>query len=170
MEADQSGSLGDGEVPLGLTPELSRFIENMGLYYEDYGIARIGGRILGLLLVAQKPLAPEQIAATLKVSRSSISTNIRYLVMSNMVEKVSVPGDRCDYFIFSPEGWQSAFQERLAGLEPLRELAAEGMAAMPQDHPARRNLEELSEWVTLAEKTYHQFLVEWQSRRNRMAA
>jgi hypothetical protein len=60
-----------------LNPELTRFIENMGMYFESYGIPRIGGRILGLLI------APELLAQNASRPRSkrcaSISTNIRVL-------------------------------------------------------------------------------------------
>ena len=83
-----------------LNPELIRFIENMGMYFESYGIPRIGGRILGLLLIAPEPLAAERIASTLKASRASISTNIRVLLTSGLAEKITFPGDRTTYFIF----------------------------------------------------------------------
>ena len=57
---------------LNLSPELIRFIEGMGMYFENQGIPRIGGRILGLLMVAHEPLSADAIARILKVSRASI--------------------------------------------------------------------------------------------------
>ncbi len=62
-----------------LTPELSRFIEGMGMYFENQGIPRIGGRMLGLLMIAHRPLSAEDLARILKVSRASLSTNFRSL-------------------------------------------------------------------------------------------
>ncbi len=41
-----------------LTPEDHRFIEALGLHFEKQaGFPRIGGRMLGLLMLAPKPLA-----------------------------------------------------------------------------------------------------------------
>ncbi|MCG8352640.1 MAG: MarR family transcriptional regulator, partial [Chloroflexales bacterium] len=96
-----------------LTAEVSHFIENMGLYYENQGVPRIGGRILGLLLMTVQQLSAEHIAATLAVSRSSVSTNIRLLLASGLVEKVAFPGDRRDYYRFAPSAWERAIMLRM---------------------------------------------------------
>src|SRR5271157_5308726 len=83
-----------------LSPELINFIESMGRYFESYGIPRIGGRILGLLLVTHEPLSAEDIATILKVSRGSVSTNFQLLLTSALAEKVTFQGDRTTYFAF----------------------------------------------------------------------
>lgn len=69
------------------------FIEKLGVYYEDYGIPRIGGRILGLMLVSGQPLTAEQIATHLKVSRGSVSTNVR-LLASGGVDRANIGSRR----------------------------------------------------------------------------
>ena len=45
-----------------LSPDLIRFVESMGLYFESSGIPRIGGRILGALMIAHDPLSADDIA------------------------------------------------------------------------------------------------------------
>lgn len=169
MEADQPDSSGDSKPPIELTPELSRFIENMGLHYESYGVPRIGGRILGLLLITQEPLAPEQIADALRVSRSSISTNLRVLLMTGLAEKVSLPGERRDFFVFSPEAWENSLQARMQGILELKELAEDGLAAFPEDDPAVERLQEMARWVDLVEGTIEKMINRWQSRRKEPA-
>ena len=67
---------------ISLKPELQRFIENIAAIYEGYGIPRIGGRIFGLSLVYGEPLSAEDMSALLQASRSSISTNIRALMLN----------------------------------------------------------------------------------------
>lgn len=74
------------------------FIERMGLALEAEMMPRIAGRILGLLLLEGGPLGFEAMSARLKVSRGSVSTNTRMLVEKGMIERVSLPGDRRDYF------------------------------------------------------------------------
>ena len=110
MEADNPG---DSKPPQENNQVLSQFIENMGLHYEAYNVPRIGGRILGLLMVNSNPLASEEMSEVLQVSRSSISTNLRTLQMAGLVEQVSVPGDRRDYFVFSEDAWLRILEMRL---------------------------------------------------------
>jgi DNA-binding transcriptional regulator GbsR (MarR family) len=57
------------KLPVKLNHELSAFIESLGRYFENYGIPRIGGRILGLLLIAHAPLSAELISKVLKIRR-----------------------------------------------------------------------------------------------------
>jgi hypothetical protein len=119
----------------------------MGLYYERLGVPRIGGRILGLLIMARRPLTLDDMAALLRVSRASISTNARMNVAVGMVRHVSLPGDRRDYYAFSPNAWE----ERLAVGRPtaieLRDIAAEGLSALSlANHEGRARLSETVEF------------------------
>src|SRR5271169_4880927 len=106
-----------------LSPELTNFIESMGRYFENYGIPRIGGRILGLLLVAHEPISAEDIASILKVSRGSVSTNFRILLTSALAEKVTFPGDRTTYYAFPAAAWEKAMMVELEGIAYLKKLA-----------------------------------------------
>jgi DNA-binding transcriptional regulator GbsR (MarR family) len=165
MDSDESDNAADSKPPLTeYNAALSRFIENMGLHYEEYGVPRIGGRIMGLLMFALRPLSADDIADALQVSRSSISTNLRTLIMADLVEKISLPGERVDYYLFSPDAWQRALEMRLAGSFALREMAEETLEELQADHPARARLEELSQWAELLEKMVRSFHNKWQSR------
>ena len=163
MEAEETDNQADSTPPIRVTPELSQFIENMGLHYEDYGVPRIGGRILGLLLVSPRPITSEEMAEALQVSRSSISTNLKTLLMSELVEKVSLPGERMDYYIFSPEGWQRALEMRLSSIFDLKELAAQGLDSLEENHPARSRLVQMDDWVDMVQKAIDRLTEEWQS-------
>lgn len=166
MVSDETDS-GSDSPPLlsGDSEALSQFIENMGLYFEDYGIPRIGGRILGLLLVARRPVSPEEMSEVLQVSRSSISTNLRSLLMAGLVERVSLPGERSDYYVISEEAWERSLEMRLEGIQALREIAEEGLQGLDAGHPARQRLEEMLSWAAMVEDAYRKLLEAWQSRK-----
>jgi DNA-binding transcriptional regulator GbsR (MarR family) len=144
---------------------LSQFIENTGLHFEEYGVPRIGGKILGLLLVSSRPVSSEEMSEVLEVSRSSVSTNLRTLLMTGLVDRVSLPGERSDYFVFSDEAWETTLEMRLDGIESLREMAEEGLQGMPDQHPARTRLEEILAWTDMLGKAYEQLIKEWHSRK-----
>lgn len=163
MELEEADSA-DSTPPLtGLHSELSQFIENMGLHYEDYGLARIAGRIIGLLLVSPRPISSEEMSEALQVSRSSVSTNVRTLLLADLIEKVSLPGERVDYYNISPETWQKGLELRLASILPLREVAQESLENLSEDHPGRQRLLEMIAWVDLVENLLQELNQKWQS-------
>ncbi len=147
-----------------LDPELARFIESMGMYFESYGIPRIGGRVLGLLLIAHEPLSAERIASILKVSRASVSTNFRILLTSGLAEKVTYPGDRTTYFIFPQTGLEKTLLVEIQGISALKRLVQQGLNALPSGDAARRRMQEMSDWADFLVKLYQKGLLEWQAR------
>jgi DNA-binding transcriptional regulator GbsR (MarR family) len=152
-----------------LTPELSRFIEGMGMYFENQGIPRIGGRMLGLLMIAHRPLSAEDLARILKVSRASLSTNFRALLASGLVEKVTLYGDRTTYFVFSDAAMEHRTVTGTQGAIVFRKLVQQGLAALPPKDPARRHLDTSLEWSDLIIEAFQQVLTDWQRRHTRTA-
>lgn len=166
MDSEETDSASDSTPPLsGDKTALSKFIENMGLHFEEYGVPRIGGRILGLLLAASRPVSSEELSEMLEASRSSVSTNLRTLLMIRLADRVSLPGERSDYYIFSDEGWEAILQIRLDRIESLREMAEDGMRGMQDQNPAWVRLEEITAWTEMLEKSYEGIIEAWQSRK-----
>ena len=147
-----------------LSLELARFIESLGMYFESYGIPRIGGRILGLLLVAHEPLSAERIASILKVSRASISTNFRVLLTSGLAEKVTFPGDRTTYFVFPESGLEKTLLVEIQGINALKRLVQQGLTALPTGDSARGRMQEMVDWTDFLMKLYQKALLDWQQR------
>jgi len=146
------------------SPVISQFIENMGLHYQHYGLSRISGRILGLLLVTPQPISSEEMAGALQVSRSSISTNLRTLLMAGLVEKVSLPGNRVDFFILASNLWQKALDLRMAAILPLKAFAEQALESLHEEHPARSRMDEMIRWVNLVDEMTQRVRDEWQSQ------
>ncbi len=149
--------------PPRLTPALSQFIENLARYFESYGIPRIGGRILGLLMVVQEPLSAENIASALKVSRASISTNLRFALNIGLAEKISFPGDRVTYYIFPETGLEGTLAIEIQGLSVMKKLVQQGLAALPPEAQARGRMEELAEWADYLIQVWENALIEWRT-------
>ncbi|HEX5501700.1 MAG TPA: hypothetical protein VFW96_03715 [Thermomicrobiales bacterium] len=149
-------------------PDLTRaqrqFIERVGLYFEQYHLSRIGGRLLGLLLLTAEPLGLEEMATALGVSRASVSTNSRHLVDYGLAEHVSLPGDRRDYYRLGDNAWERALNTEIDATRALRRLAGEGLAATPDEARARAHLEELCEWCDFWIEGLFGMLARWQER------
>ena len=147
-----------------LNPELTRFIESMGMYFENMGIPRIGGRILGLLMIAHKPLSAEDIGKILKVSRGSTSTNMSALTSSGLVEKKSILHDRSTYFVFSEAALEQRMMTGIQSATIFRKLAEQGLAALPDHDSARSRMQRSIEWSNLLVDTFQKAITEWRKR------
>jgi DNA-binding transcriptional regulator GbsR (MarR family) len=152
------------ELDPATNPDLWQFIENIARYYEGYGIPRIGGRMFALLLVAPHPLSAEQIAELLKASRSSVSTNVRALMANGWVERVTVLGERTEYFRFSPTAWDHVIERRRQAFAPLIAMVSKAQGTLPSGHPAQEQLATMTDWATLMMHHYEQLSALWLAR------
>ena len=71
-----------------MDPQTVNFIERMGVALDSDGLPRIAGRIFGLLLVSEDPRSLDDLAAELRVSKGSVSTNARLLEQRGLLERV----------------------------------------------------------------------------------
>jgi DNA-binding transcriptional regulator GbsR (MarR family) len=147
-----------------LSPPLTQFIENLAQYFESFGIPRIGGRILGLLLVSSEPLSAETISTILKVSRASVSTNIRFALQIGLAEKVSFPGDRITYYAFPETGLEKTLAVEIQGVSIMKRFVEQGLNALPPEDAARSRLEALDDWSNFLIEVWQKALVEWRER------
>lgn len=119
---------------LKLAPEDAEFVERVGRFFEGDTAPRTSGRMLGLLLLTPDELSIDEIAEGLQVSRASVSTNARQLEAWGLVERVSHPGDRRDFYRIAPELERTLVRHRMQRLEQAGELLAAGV-----DTPAARD-------------------------------
>lgn len=150
-----------------ISAQIMRFIEALGAMWERYGLAPGAGRIFGLLLVAERPLTGADITRALRVSRSSVSTDIRGLLSLGVAERMRVPGDRAGHYVFSPHAWEHALAMRRTEAGRYRDLAEQAMGELAPRHPGRERLEELKEWSEFFTEAIDRMLVEWTTRRAR---
>ena len=142
-----------------------RFIEALGLWFEDVGLTRIAGRLLGLLMLTDGVLSLDQIAGALRVSRASVSTNARLLLTARLVERVSLPGDRRDYYTFGARSWDGNLRADIARAESFRRVAAEGLAALgPGNTIGHARLREAVEFGEFVATELTALLDRWHAR------
>ena len=114
----------------------TQFIEKMGLMFERMGATRTAGRMIGLLLVADGPLSLAEMADLLQLSKASISTNARMAEQIGMVQRVSIPGDRRDYYEVLPDSFESMLALKIQAIDGFVGLTKEGLDAIDADNTA----------------------------------
>lgn len=88
-----------------LSPVQQRFILHWGEMGARWGINRTVAQIHALLYVSPKPLHAEEIAETLGVARSNVSTSLKELQGWGIVKLVHVLGDKRDHFESMKDVW-----------------------------------------------------------------
>lgn len=74
------------------------FIEKMGFLGSLFGFSKLLGQIYGVLYLSPNPVSLNELMEELKVSKGSVSTNIRELEKWGGCRKVWVKGDRKDFY------------------------------------------------------------------------
>src|SRR2546425_9931337 len=89
-----------------LAPLQQKFVLHWGEMGTRWGINRTVAQIHALLYLSEKPLHAEQIAETLAVARSNVSTSLKELQAWGIVKRVHVLGDKRDHFESMKEVWE----------------------------------------------------------------
>ena len=89
-----------------LSPVQQKFILHWGEMGTRWGINRTVAQIHALLYISPKPLNAEEIAETLAVARSNVSTSIKDLQGWRIVKLVHVMGDKRDHFESMKDVWE----------------------------------------------------------------
>src|SRR3954470_12408075 len=89
-----------------LTPVQEKFILHWGKMGTQWGINRTVAQIHALLFLSPKPLPAEEIAETLSVARSNVSTSLWELQSWGIIKTVHVMGDRRDHYESLEDVWE----------------------------------------------------------------
>jgi len=148
-----------------LTPVTEKFILHWGEMGTRWGINRTVAQVDALLFISPKPLNAEEIAGTLSVARSNVSTSLRELQSWGIVRVVPVLGDRRQHFESVRDVWELfriiLRERKKREVDPtiriVRECVEEAGKAGPSEAYARRRLEELLEFITTMEALFGEF-------------
>ncbi len=146
-----------------LSPAARKFVVHWGELGTRWGINRTVAQIYALLFVSEKPLTAEEIAESLSVARSNVSTSLKELQGWGIIRVVHVLGDRRDHFESMKDVWEMfrviLAQRKQREVDPimsvLRECVAEAKAS-PGDTETLNNLTNLLELFETMTSFYEQ--------------
>ena len=147
-----------------LSPVQQKFILHWGEMGTRWGINRTVAQIHALLFVSPKPLNAEDIAETLQVARSNVSTSLRELQGWGIVKLVHVLGDKRDHFESIKDVWdlfRTVLDERKKReidptLHMLRDCIAEGEKDKQTDEYTQTRLRDLADFFETTTAWYAQ--------------
>jgi DNA-binding transcriptional regulator GbsR (MarR family) len=136
------------------------FIEDIGLYFEQMGLPRMAGRILGALLISDPPSQSiTDLVDRLHASKSSISIMARLLMERGLIERVASPIPRRDYYRFKPGGWGIYMRQWLGLMSGLHQITERGLALMAgKPDPLKQRLQEAHDLFSNIEQEFPSIL------------
>lgn len=148
-----------------LSPVAEKFILHWGEMGTRWGINRTVAQVHALLFLSPEPLNAEEIAQTLSVARSNVSTSLRELQAWRIVREVSVFGDRRQHFESMKDLWEMfriILEERKRReIDPtiavLRECVAESGEGNAREAHAHKRLSEMLDFFLTASALYDEF-------------
>ena len=142
-------------------------VEDFALLTEEMGRTRMDGRVMAWLLLADPPVQSlTQIVQGLGVSKAAVSTAARSVLRSGLVERVSEPERRGDFYRALP--FELSAILRLDHLERLRRFADHGLALVTDRDQTKANramLLEMRDFVDFLQAEIPGLIARWQTHR-----
>ena len=140
------------------------FVEEVGIFFEQSGLPRMAGRILGWLMISNPPhQTTGELAEALLASKGSISTMTRLLIRIGLIERLSLPGQRRDYFRIKGGAWHQMIKDSLVQMTVFRQLIERGLKLIEDKaHFNRQWLEEMHHMYTFFEREFPALLERWE--------
>lgn len=147
--------------------ELKRdIIQNFGYAYKAFGLNKLMGHVVALLIYSDKPLSLDEICENLERSKGPVSQIMKRLRDKKLIRKVWQPQTRKDYYEIEPEIFENAFKNNLELIKQNTKLAKNlqnsinGNSGNGLDLLLKR-LGEMEHFYRLMEDYNTKFLEEW---------
>lgn len=148
-----------------LTPVAQKFILHWGEMGTRWGVNRTVAQVHALLYISPRPLSAEEIATTLSVARSNVSTCLHELLGWGIIRVVPILGDRRQHFESLKDVWELfhiIMRERKKRevdptIEVVRECVEAAEGAGSSEAYTRERLEKLLEFITAMNGMFEEF-------------
>jgi len=147
-----------------LTPIMERYVLHWGEMGTRWGVNRSVAQIHALLYLTPRPITAEEIADTLGLARSNVSTSLKELQSYGLVNLTHVLGDRRDHFEAQKDLWTMLFtiveERKRREIDPtlvmLRQCVAEAAEDRETDPEIKARIERMLEFMQTLTTWYEQ--------------
>ncbi len=150
-----------------LQAEEQSYVEAVGIVFEQSGLPRMAGRILGWLSISDSPhQTTRELAEALMASTGSISTMTRFLIRLGLIERMSLPGQRRDYFHIKLGASHRMLKDSMTQTTAFRQLMERGLEITKGKASVNRQwLEEMRNMYAFFEQEFPAMLERWEKER-----
>ncbi len=147
--------------------EEQRYVEEIGIFFEQTGLPRMAGRILGRLSISGSPYQTTgELTEALMVSKGSISTVTRLLIRIGLIERISLPGQRRDYFTIKLGSSHQLLKDGIEQTITFRQLMERGLELTKGRIGVNHQwLEEMHGMYVFLEREFPRLVKRWEQER-----
>lgn len=141
-------------------------IQEFGNLYETYGLKRLEGLIVGLLLTQEEPVSLDDMVQFLNHSKGPISVAVRRLADIGLIKKVNGPVNRRNYYAAHPDIFYNNFKFNMETVRKNREIAERFLDQIENEGAEGRektieNLKHMRLFYRHMEEFYQDFSEKW---------
>jgi DNA-binding transcriptional regulator GbsR (MarR family) len=141
-------------------------IQEFGNLYETYGLKRLEGLIVGLLLTQDEPVSLDDMVNLLNHSKGPISVAVRRLDDIGLIKKVNGPVNRRNYYAAHPDLFYNNFKFNMETVQKNREIAERFLERIKEEGEEGReetveNLKHMQLFYRHMEEFYQDFSEKW---------
>ena len=143
------------------------YVEEVGLVFEQTGLPRMAGRIIGRLSISDSLYQTTgDLTEALMASIGSISTMTRLLIRIGLIERVSLPGQRRDYFRIKLGASHQLLKDGMEQTVTFRRLMERGLELTQGKTSVNRQwLEEMHNMYAFLEREFPALVGRWEQER-----
>lgn len=148
--------------------KIRNYVEKLTLVLEQNGLPRTAGRVLAYLLICSpSEQSMHNLIDALGMSKSSISTSTQTLIQLKLIERISLPGERRDYYHIVPNVWHMIMISQIALTKQLKEIAVEGIDLIDKTsfNGQSDRLNEMYEFYEFWEQELPLLLERWEAKK-----
>ena len=140
-----------------LSPVAKKFVLQWGELGMKWGVNRTVAQIHALLFISERPLTAAEIAETLSVAQSNVSTSLRELQGWRLIRTVPVMGDRREHYESLKDVWDMfkivLDERKRREVDPTLEMLKECMAELGHTATDAHTAERLNTMKDFFEET-----------------
>lgn len=144
--------------------EKDQYIEQVGLFYEKYGLPKMAGRILGYLIASStENNSFDDLMNALQASKGSISGNLKLLTNQKMIEKHMVTGIRQSYYRIATNSLNNMIASKVTSIGLFKDIIAKGIALNDNDESWVKNeLKSIHSYYEFLENEIPKLRLKWE--------
>jgi len=149
-------------------------IQRFGDAYKAFGLNKLMGHIIALLLFSPQPLSLDEITKQLGRSKGPISQIVRRLRDKRLIRKAWMPeNNRKDYYEIEPEVFEHAFRNNLELIKNNKRISSQlkekiRSANKQSLETINIRMKEMEMFYSLMEEHFNAFLTEWTKERAKL--
>ncbi|BCK56333.1 GbsR/MarR family transcriptional regulator [Nocardia wallacei] len=153
------------------TQRLRDAAERLALTLAQGGMQKTTARVMtALLYTEQETMTAADLCEQLSISTGAVSSAVKQLTQSGMIERVPAPGSRREHYRFPAGAWARLYTYQNALLKTMQDSAQEGLDATTDDSPAVDRLREMQDFYSYMAQQMPALIERWQENYGRHRA